>query len=1244
MAVIILGIPTTSRVSMYMQAVQKELSKVRDQRIKLSNEVLSGMKVIKLQAWEKEFQNRILEVRETELALMRRYAFIQSYAGILALSIPLLVAILTFMTYVALGNTLTVATALTSLALFEVLRFPLFMLPQVINNLIEARVSVDRIQSFLIQGEVKPVPSYPLKKAGVLLDSATLVWENAIYKYKINQLDKNPQHAKPTVFTQLAQPVKEVLNKCFKKISFGKVTPFPAPAKVDEKNKHENIKLSEEEMDLIIKDALIADSETIIKELEKELKLYRKYNTVDYPEDGEDSEPTSPFMSKEESFDNDSDYLRSQNNRNINSFLSNSLLNNNAKRSESSTTVLTNNTANSNTTGQTHEGEKRLLTLSRVNLHASTGQMISIVGQVGSGKSSLLRSLLGDLKVCLGKVAMFGEVAYAAQLPFIQNSTLRDNILYGKPYDERKYQNTLKMCALLPDLDVLPAGDSTEIGERGINLSGGQKSRVGLARAVYSDANIYLLDDPLSAVDAHVGKHLFEECVMKLKEMNKCIIFVTNALHFVKHSTKIFVLKDGHIAESGNYFQLMKRGTLFKEMMTTLQDTGNSSSLLANHEEEGADDSLKVTLPNNKTTEDVNLLDYETHGKKKDDELIKEVPKEATSKDTKQSENKVIKELDSSVRVGAKDDKASAAAAGKLITTEEQEVGDVDFKVYLKWSNAAGGVIVGVLIIAMFYIVEIISMCASWWLSFWSQHQNSSNGSSPWFYLGIYALINLGIILVGLVREIYVRLRALDASRELFHELLSAVLYAPMSFFDTTPLGRIINRFSKDVYTVDAQLPYTVRGYVGTIARVTCILFYIVLITPLFLLGLVPLLIFYYMAQKFYLKTSRELTRIENTARSPIYALFSETLDGITTIRAYHAEKRLIQRNNKFLDNNQKSYFLNFSANCWLAVRLEFAGTLIVTFSALFAVLAREAYISKASFPNDTDVSQHQKTLIFAGLAGLSISFAMNITQSLNWTVRMASDLESQMVSVERIKSYASMKQEAGHYLINDPKTIHNSSQNSNLDDLSRSYSRYLSPSNDSSSTANPLGNRSERHGNYWPSQGKIVVNNVCLRYRENLPLVLNQCSFTVQPREKIGIVGRTGAGKSSLVTALLRLVELESGEVLIDDINTRSIGLNTLRSVMAVIPQDPVLFSGTIRSNLDPFRRYTDGELWDILRRTLLSDHIQSLDDVVQENGGNYSVGQRQLLCIARALLSKATIIIMDEVSCFILKFLFLR
>ncbi|RYG58976.1 hypothetical protein EON64_20730, partial [archaeon] len=376
-----------------------------------------------------------------------------------------------------------------------------------------------------------------------------------------------------------------------------------------------------------------------------------------------------------------------------------------------------------------------------------------------------------------------------------------------------------------------------------------------------------------------------------------------------------------------------------------------------------------------------------------------------------------------------------------------------------------GGVIVG-----NYYLGEFITVLTSYWLSVWA----SSGSSDTVFYLSIYILINLGICLATLWKEYFSRMRALHASRILFTDLLRAVLYAPMSFFDTTPLGRVINRFSKDIYTIDEQIPQTVRSYLSTMAKVTGVLLYIVIITPLFLVALLPIGAFYVMAQKYYIKTSRELTRIESISRSPIYALFSETLEGLATIRAYNIEHTLIRKNNMLLDNNQKAYFLNFAANCWLAVRLEFAGTLIVSFAALCAVMGRDYYL------HSNPTHDHRT---YAALAGLAISLALSVTQSLNWTVRMASDMESQMVSVERVKEYAEMPGEAPHYLPADPA-------------LSNALSR---------------GTTSQLHSqSAWPKEGRVEFRSVALRYRSNLPKVLDGVNFVLNPREKVGVVGRT--------------------------------------------------------------------------------------------------------------------------------------
>eukprot|EP00600_Ochromonadales_sp_CCMP1393_P017669 CAMPEP_0175031920 /NCGR_PEP_ID=MMETSP0005-20121125/21113_1 /TAXON_ID=420556 /ORGANISM="Ochromonas sp., Strain CCMP1393" /LENGTH=1650 /DNA_ID=CAMNT_0016292283 /DNA_START=12 /DNA_END=4964 /DNA_ORIENTATION=+ len=1286
MAVVILTIPLTGRVSMYLKGLQKTLSEVRDERIKLTNEVLSGMKVIKLQAWEKEFENRIEEVRERELEIFKKYSIAVSMSGALYTSIPLMVAILTFITYIALGNELNVATALTSLALFDLLRFPLFMLPQVLNNVVEAKVSVDRVQNFLIETEKQPVSSYPLKRNGAMLEKATLVWESAVrrkpgsrceleeeddefslrrslvqahnllkdiathpryyFHYTLQsiscgRLGENPELYAPssnfslsatagTTATQNPMIPRSSSNSSIASTSSAGSTGGGTDKKAKKPPKAPAKPLSEEEFLSIVREAHVIEAERTIESLEEELRSLKKtaYEAATAAATASAASSSSESLllqqqQEEESkgegemvtvgVDESTEFL----NQGSLSFATSYEELNSAGEVDDDQPQLSPHQAatgtgdagapaehmSSSTSAAATAKETRVLTLSRVNLQVCPGQLVSIVGAVGSGKSSMLSALLGDMRVCYGTVAVWGSVAYAAQVAFIQNSTLRENITYGLPFDEEKYQHTLELCALLTDIEVLPAGHETEIGERGINLSGGQKARLGLARAVYADADIYMLDDPLSAVDAHVGQHLFEQCIMDLKRRGKCVILVTNALQFLKSSSHILVLKDGRIAESGNYDSLLQSGGGFTEMIATMQETG-SNSASSGSEADGAASASSATTATAATTA-AETRETATNNANVDPATAEKAAAAATTaKNAKEKKEEEMKKEDSS--------KVSIKKSTTLISQEDREVGDVDMKVYGKWAMAAGGISVGVLIIIFFFIGECVTVLSSWWLSYWSEHR--SDGTSPWYYLGIYIAINVGVVICAFSRELYVRLRAWNAGRGLFLELLNSVLFSPMAFFDTTPLGRVINRFSKDIYTIDEQIPQTVRMYLGTMAKVISTILYICIITPLFVIGLIPIFAFYYFAQRYYIRTSRELTRLENTSRSPIYALFSETLDGLTTIRAYKSERRLISKNNRLLDSNVQSYFLNFSANCWLAVRLEFAGTLIVTFAALFAVLARDSSTSDESTEGAVDAQEKREQ--FAGLAGLAISFAMSVTQSLNWTVRMASNMESQMVSVERVKSYTTMAQEAPHYLPQDPTTAADLLRNN-------TYSNSNNPRSSSGSS-----------NDVWPSNGAVEMQSVAMRYREGLPLVLRGLTLSIGGREKVGIVGRTGAGKSSLLTALLRLVELDSGEIRIDGVNIATIGLNTLRSVMAVIPQDPVLFSGTIRSNLDPFHKYSDHEVWEGLHRTLLSDSITSLDDKVTENGSNFSVGQRQLLCIARALLSRAKIIIMDEAT----------
>ena len=1143
--VIIVSIPITARISQYLKELQKELSTIRDSRIKLSNEVLAGMKVIKLQAWESQMQEKLNHVRDEELTVYYRYIIVKSASAAFFGCIPLLVALSTFALYIADGTELDVATALTALSLFDILRFPLFMLPTVINNIVEAKVSVDRVQSFLLEEEKTPITSGDLANPGAKIKKGTFVWKSVGVASSEDKKMKSFQE----YITSAKKICQHIMNLVNQRNTIATEMEIQGSGDIQL-----TPILTEEELNVQILTTQLDTAENIIEKLSSEIRELRKSEDDSQHalnESGEISGVASFFMSPSATdvrtspttevrddgemsevkidFNNDDDVQNPLHQHEIDD---------------------TSNQQGNRGAGP-GIGEGRLITLSRVSMEATPGSLTAIVGQTGSGKSSVLSALLGEIRKVYGNVYTRGSIAYVGQQPFIQNSTVRENIIFGCPFNLERYDRACTLSALQRDLKVLPGGDMTEIGERGINLSGGQKARVALARAVYSNADLYFLDDTLSAVDAHVGQHIFDKCIVSLRAQGKCVVLVTNALHHLSKTgvvDHIIVLKQGRIVESGSYHELITESGVFSEMINAYQDSVEETSLSKPTSLQDLAIAVETSMEEAKFEEgEESQVD-----EKKEDPNIENSKKSSEIQKTNNNQ-------------------------AQLINEEDREVGDVDFRVYKVWTVAAGGIMTGVLMVGLCYFVELVYIFSGWWLSYWSE---DTAGYSAVFYLTIYAIINCAQAATSWFREFFIRTKAWYASRQLYRQLCSSVLYSPMSFYDTTPLGRVLNRFSKDIYTIDEQLPDTARMYIITISRITLAVLYTCLLTPLFIIGLIPIVWFYRISQNYYIRTSRELTRLENTSRSPIYALFTETLDGLATVRAYRQEKRLTNKSNALLDSNIAAYFLNFSSNCWLAVRLEFAGTLIITFTALAAVIGRDV-------KGETSMSKEN----FAGLAGLAISFAMNITQSINWSVRMASDLESQMVSVERIVTYSGIEQEAPHSLSSDPK-------------------------------------------GGWPHSGGIRFENVCMRYRPGLPLVLKGLTLSINPGEKIGIVGRTGAGKSSLVTAVLRLVELDEGAVYVDSIDVSKVGLNTLRSKVAVIPQDPVLFSGTVRSNIDPFLQYADEQIWDVLNRCCLREVFNTLDDKVDESGGNLSVGQRQLICIARALLSKCCIIIMDEAT----------
>lgn len=1109
--IILIMMPVTKTVAGYMGRMQKKLMEAKDSRIEANNEVLQSMKVIKLQAWEQSFQDRIETLRAKEMKQLLHYILFNSFSIMLWTAVPLLVALATFAAYVISGNKLEVANALTSLALFEILRFPLFMLPNVINRLVEASISMNRVRSFLLSDEYVPLTKGNIEDIGINIEKASFVYESK--RYTLDQVDRS---------------------------------------KISEEEK----KLLDSQWQVQLLKSQLADTESHVRE------LLLKSNTPKYlygvvPEKVEKEPSPLPLETRNES--------------------------------------------------------PNLLSLRRVNFECKRGEFVVVVGPVGSGKSTFINSVLGEINALSGSVSVKGRLAYFAQSPFIMNETVKGNIVFGhrnEPFDAAKYQRAIETCALTHDLNILPDGDMCEIGEKGITLSGGQKARVAMARTVYHDAEIYLLDDPLAAVDAHVGKHMFQKCILEellLKgnangsnEKDKnTVILVTNALQYLNHPLvdKILVLKDGLIQESGKYGELIKDpNSLFSSYLASFQESlienGGGNNNDAESDEEEAEEAKRNIISATKTSNS----SLSALGDSTDVPEVSRVlaPRRASSSLKEIHENSATPKKD---KESESVPKQSSKASGTLMTDEfaERATGDVSLEVYLSWARAAGGAWVGVAIIVFYLVVEGINVLSKWWLTYWGQ--NADHGGQ-FFFLGVYALIIMIGVLAQFGRVTFVMICGLRASKELFSKMLDSILSAPMAFFDTTPIGRIINRFSKDMYTVDEQLIATIRSYLATIASVIGVIVVISTAQPLFVVFLIPITIFYIMQKNFFNKTYREVKRLDSVARSPIYALLGETLDGVSSIRAFNAQEYLMRRIVGMLDAQQNAYFLTFTGQCWLAVRLELVGTVIITFSCLCAVIRHiEIGGSKA----------------FASLAGLAISFALSVTQSLNWSVRMASDLEANMVAVERLEQYCQIPSEAA--------------RKTDFDD---------SPSMDVN----------------WPTNGKIEFRNAELRYRKGLPLVLKGLNLVIPGRSKVGVVGRTGAGKSTLMVALMRIVELAGGSIMIDDVDIKKLGLTHVRSRIAVIPQDPVLFSGTVRINLDPFNECDDLKLYEVLRRVGLYSNpssmnlleeslatqnmtpIHSLNDPVLEGGQNFSTGQRQLLVIARALLSQASIVIMDEAT----------
>ncbi|KAF9357739.1 Canalicular multispecific organic anion transporter 2 [Mortierella sp. NVP85] len=1030
--------PFQAWIAAFFEKAKEQKLDAMDNRIRLTSELMSNMKIVKLYGWESSFRDKVTTYRNRELTILRKIGTAFSFMTIMFSSITLLMALASFSIYATVGGPggtpgeINAQAIFVSITLFGLLNRPIGMLSLITGDTIGLAVATRRIQNYLLEEE----------------------------------LDEGQVERSEELPTDPSLPVIQVQNGTFAWVN----------------------------------------------------------------QEGEGDQGEADVLKKNEA--------------------------NISKNDKGKDVTLA--SLDSPPVERNHEP-----TLKNINLTVHRTHLTAIVGRVGQGKSSLFHAIIGEMCKREGTVRKSGRLAYAPQQAWIMNATLKDNILFGSPFDQDKYDRIIHAAGLIPDLDVLPAGDQTEIGERGINLSGGQKQRVSLARAAYQEADIYLLDDPLSAVDAHVDQHLWQYLIGPAGLLkDKTRLLITHGIHHLSEVDQIVVMKDGRISEIGRYQDLVDAKRAFYQL---IQDYSNNKDTHKERDGSGGEE----------------------------DQTIHE--------GTETGPTGTIRHVEKAQVV---DDKLDSNA--DLVEEETMEVGSIHWRVYQIYAKAASYRYV-VQILLLFLIIHSCHIGTNAWLQDWIKVAHTSTHGIG-YYMGIYAVLIVAYMLL-IVWTSYTTMvtTGLRASERLHNNLLNNILRLPMSFFDTTPVGRIINRFSSDCFSVDEQIPWCFHDMFFCGGAVLASLVVIAMTTPIFLAIIPPILILYIFIQRYYVASSRNFKRIESITKSPMYQHFSETLSGVSTIRAMQCNQRFIEQNATRSDKTANAHFVWAVGNRWLEVRLESLGSIIVLAASLFAVLSRDT--------------------LAPSMVGMSLSYALNITQDICWLVKCMCSAQFEMVAVERLDEYCQKDQEAPNV------------------------------------TQVPLPAA-------WPSQGHVAFKNYSTRYRSGMDLVLRNISFEVQPGERVGIVGRTGAGKSSLTLALFRIIEVanspwthpnaaatkatatatgltelekiqvdeDGGSIWIDGIDISTVGLETLRQHLAIIPQDPTLFVGTVRDNLDPFHETSDSEIWEALERAHLKDYLTSmpggLSYEVTQNGENFSMGQRSLICLARALLRKTKILVLDEAT----------
>ncbi|KZP00831.1 ABC protein [Calocera viscosa TUFC12733] len=1036
--------PIQERAMSYQLGVRRKSMVWVDKRAKLLQELLGGMRVIKVFCYEIPFLERITSIRHEELKGVWKISIIRAANQALAFSVPVLAAVLAFVTYSLTNHDLDPAIIFTCMSLFQLLRQPLMFLPRALSAITDASNALERLRGVFNAETMETVLTVdPDCKYAVSVDHAEFRWETVISGEVQDERSKKPKKGKA------------------------------------------------------------AERERELKEKEKEAK------------DAADKErpPDEPFALRD------------------------------------------------------------------ITMHIPRGQLVAIVGPVGAGKSSLLQGLLGEMRRTKGSVTFGGAVGYCAQTAWIQNATLRENVLFGQEWDEDRYWKAIHDSSLLADLEQLPDGDLTEIGEKGINLSGGQKQRVNIARALYYDADIVALDDPLSAVDAHVGRALFANAIQgALKSRGKTVILVTHALHFLPLVDYIYTFQDGVIAEQGTYEQLVAQNGTFSRLAK--QFAGEAEEQQRREEEEDEREAEEGTTAAQQA------------------ELTTEVVKEKMD------------------RIAFNKAEGTGKLEGRLIQAEKRKTGSVGTQVYGTYLRAGGGWFNSLMVLFLGSAMQACSVMATYWLVWWQENEfDKPNG----FYMGLYATLGVSQALLTLAMGAGMTWLSYQASVRLHKQAVTKVFHAPMSFFDTTPLGRILGVMGKDIDTIDNLLTESLRMFAMTLSNVLGTVIIVTVVTHYFIVAVAVILLGYFYYFSYYTTSSRELKRLDASLRSLLYAHFAESLSGLVTIRAYQETPKFLHDNEYYTDLENRALLPTVVNQRWLAIRLDFLGALMILAVGIMAVV--------------------QINGITPAQTGLVLSYMTSLTQAFSMMTRQTAEVENYMNAVERVVHYTH-------------------------DGYIEQEAEYRIPEK-----APPAD---------WPRGGAVKMENVRLRYRPGLDEVLKGVEWNVRAGEKVGVVGRTGAGKSSLLIALFRLVELSGGKITIDGLDIADMGLQDVRSRLSIIPQDPLLFSGTIRSNLDPFGLYDDATLWDALRRSYLvespalpvssassftaasmhepmhedtttlleskaEDALEAaaaarsrfhLETLIDAEGSNLSVGERSLVSLARALVRDAKIIVLDEAT----------